>query len=334
MKFIRLLTAFGILLFTADANAFEIGGGVCNNTSYQGDLDAALDVRLYSSAVQHVWTCEATHEIANRTNREEYEVDYQAAGFYVGRIFPRKTRILTGSSWKSCISTNEPAEFKRLAPVPGPRLAVQTAPACSFGFALLNELKQGLDLFGSAKKLATILEEEDQVTGTIRNIVAVETSFDLDGTGDFWEYTVEVTNPTGATMDFYLDGPWSRLLDEPVEASVEPGTSVEFLLRVPVGDEGDEPKEYSALLDFDDGLDEFGTLAIPIVAPTELGDLPVGDFDGDGTVTLSDGLALSNYLFGGGSAPAEPTADCSGPREDVELLITELPTQSHPELSD
>ena len=38
----------------------QAGGGVCNDQGYQGDTDAPLDVNLFSSATQHVWSCELT----------------------------------------------------------------------------------------------------------------------------------------------------------------------------------------------------------------------------------------------------------------------------------
>ena len=120
---------------------------------------------------------------------------------------------------------------------------------------------------------------------------------------------------------------------------------------------------HTASLEFDDWGVDYGHLDIPILAPGDLGDELRGDIDGNGSLNLSDVISLNRYLFGGGTAPScheaadfnednrldlsdsiallnhlflgapgpqDETADCSSPRADVQLIVTELPAAPAP----
>ena len=299
-----------LLLFSSHLGAFPIDGGICNDRNYQGDNDIPTDINLYSSAVQHIWTCEVTDLILNLTGNEHYEVDYRAAGLYVGKLAPRHARVAKRSSWKSCDYVKDSASFTRLGNRRvNPRVA-RTAPACGFGFPLLNELKDILDIMNSAKSLGAVLEEENLETRKARKIILTSSSFNLSQHARAWDYVLEVRNPTETTMQIRFDGPWNRFTDTITEAEIDPDSSVEFLLRIPESIAGNEPREYTAILDFSNELDDYGLLTIPLVAPADLGTQLRGDVDGDGGLSISDGIALNNYLFGNGRKPAcEAVAD-------------------------
>jgi len=357
---IATLIALFALIPTQKAEAVVLGGGVCNDTVYEADGDAELEINLYSSAVQEVWSCRLFHQVINATSvrqKQVFTVDYQAAGLYVGALAPLKSRLVESSSWKSCTSHNKPAQFTRVAPQPARTVSVATAPACSVGFALLDEIKQLGDYLGMAPSVDSILEETDEITGDSRELLVATTSFDQDSTGRWWEYRMLVESGFDNEVDLRLDGPWTSILGMPVEFTLQAGGATELLLRVPVGAVGDEPMEYREVLEFDDGREEFGTIPVSVVAPVDLGERLRGDVDADGTLGMSDGMAVANFLFRGGEAPScsdaadfnsddrvdladvigllhhlflgspapeETTADCAVVRDDTELLITEL----------
>jgi len=300
------IATLALLFVSTSASAFEIGGGKCNDQNYQGDEDVPVDTNLYSSAVQHVWSCQVTDVITNITANERYEVDYQAAGLYVGNLGPMKSRTATRSSWKSCTKQFAPATFTRLAPTAGKTRSVQTAPACGFGLRTLRTLKDLLNLGTSAKKLVSTLEDTHS-TGETEHILVASTSFDRTA-ANTWEYTLLLENTSDKRIEMYVDGPWSRLSDTVLEASLGAGESIQYQLLIPAGAAGDDPVEHTALLEFDDGDADFGELRIPIVGPQDLGDGLVGDINGDGVLSLSDGIALNNYLYAGGVAPVCPAA--------------------------
>jgi len=353
MKTLTTLLTLGLALLPSAAQAQD----VCNDTSYQGDTDVRLDVNLYSEA-EWGFRCHVTDRISNLSASENYEVEYRAAGFYVGRLMPRQSRSANRSSWKSCTVSNDAAKFTRIFPRRQASQTVNIAPACSFGWVLIPELKSLLDFFGSAKKLTASLDENDLDSGESRELMAATTSFDLEQVEGAWHYSLLVENGFEHPIEVFLDGPWTRLLGETLEHSLEPGAAVEFLLKVPVGDTGDEPAEYSASLEFDDFNEDYGAMNIPIIAPQHLGDELRGDVNGDGTLGLADAIFLNHYLFTGGAAPAcheasdfnedsvvdlsdsiallnhlfmggpgpqVETADCSRPRSDVQLVVTDLP---------
>tara|TARA_B100000029_G_scaffold384861_1_gene380452 strand:- start:171 stop:926 length:756 start_codon:yes stop_codon:yes gene_type:complete len=236
-------------------------------------------------------------------------------------------------------------------------VSVSIAPACGFGFAVLDQIKQLRGYLSMTPSVDTILEETDEITGDSRELLVATTSFDQDATGQWWEYRMLVENGFEDDLDLHLDGPWARILGMPIELSLEAGSATDLLMRVPVGEASDEPLEYRELLEFDAGGDDYGAIPVSVVAPVGLGLRNRGDVDGDGALTISDGMAVANFLFASGEAPtcadaadfnsdeqidladvvallhhlflgspgpAEPTADCSVVRDDVEFLITEL----------
>jgi len=358
MKTLTTLLTVGLALLPIAAQAQD----VCNDTSYQGDTDVRLDVNLYSEA-EWGFRCHVTDRISNLSGTENYEVEYRAAGFYVGRLMPRQSRSANRSSWKSCTVSNAPAKFTRIFPRRQASRTANIAPACSFGWVVIDELKSLLDLFRSAKSLTSVLDETDLETGADRELLAATTSFDLEQVEGAWHYSILVENSFDQPIEVFIDGPWSRLLGEPLEHNLEPGAGVEFLLKVPVGAAGDEPAEYTASLEFDDLNVDYGAMDISVVAPQNLGDELRGDINCDGSLSLSDAVFLNRYLFAGGAVPAcheagdfnedsvvdvsdsiallnhlfmggpgpqVESADCSSPRSDVELVITDLPAAAAP----
>ena len=106
------------------------------------------------------------------------------------------------------------------------------------------------------------------------------------------------------------------------------GIAGDFYFRALPGDTVSlQPTGYECLLSdyFWSWSPTYMDLDTQFVVPTEF-DIPSGDVDASGLVTISDAVYLIQFIFSGGCAPwslssADPNADCSNTVSDVVYLI-------------